>query len=115
MPTPSEPVDPDPADLSVELAVDLGQTKTVHRIRRGGTFEVRNGSPDATLTITSAAPDPPFVLSGCTSAVASFTVDPRSSTAVTISEAYVEGSSFTYAAQIEGSQAEDPIVIIERR
>lgn len=115
MPTPADPGEPGLIDLTVELAVELGQTKTVHRIKKGGAFKVRNGSPDATLTIASPAPEPPFVLSGCTSGVSSFVVDPRSSKTVTISEAYDEGASFTYTAQIEGSQPEDPIVIIERR
>jgi hypothetical protein len=115
MPVPADPGEPGLVDLTIELAVEFGQTKTVHRIKKNGTLKVRNGSQDATLTIASPAPEPPFVLSGCTNGVSSFIVDPRSSKTVTISDAYDEGASFTYTAQIEGSQQEDPIVIIERR
>lgn len=112
MPTPSGPGH---ADLSVELAVDSGQTKSVLRIRKGGAFEFRNASETETLTISSPAAEPPFVLEGCHTGVSSFDVAPQSSRTVAISEAYDEDASFSYSAQIEGSEAEDPIVIIERR
>jgi hypothetical protein len=115
MPTPSGPGEQGPIDLTVELAVEMGQTKSVHRLRNGGKLKFKNSSQSAMLTITSPAPEPPFVLAGCTAGVSSFTVDPGSSRTVMISQAYDEGDSFSYAAQIEGSEAEDPIVIIERR
>ena len=115
MPTPSDPGEHGHVDLEVELAVELGQTKSVHRIRRGGAFRFRNGSETATLVIASPATEPPFVLEGCATAVSTFDVAPESSRTVTISEAYDDGASFSYTAQIEGSLAEDPIVIIERR
>jgi len=115
MPIPADPGDSGLIDLTIELAVEFGQTKTVHRIKKGGTLKVKNHSPDKLLTIASPAPEPPFVLEGSTSAVSSFDVDPRDTETVTISEAYDVGESFTYTAQIEGSQPEDPIVIIERR
>jgi len=115
MPVPTDPGDPGLVDLTIELAVESGQTKTVHRIRKGGAFRVKNHSPDKILTIASPAAEPPFVPSGYTNAVSSFDVDAHDSKTVTISEAYDVGASFTYTAQIEGSQPEDPIVIIERR
>ena len=115
MPTPSDPGEQGQVDLTVELAVELGQTKSVHRLKKGGAFKFKNSSQSATLTIASPAPEPPFVLAGCNTGVSSFNVDPHSSKTVTISEAYDEGASFSYSAQIEGSQADDPIVIIERR
>lgn len=112
MPIPSGPGH---VDLSVELAIESGQTKSVLRIRKGGAFEFRNASETEILTISSPAAEPPFVLEGCNTGVASFDVPPDSNRIVTISEAYDDGASFSYTAQIEGSQAEDPIVIIERR
>ncbi|HET8690779.1 MAG TPA: hypothetical protein VFM30_01465 [Steroidobacteraceae bacterium] len=112
MPTPSGP---NHVDLSVELAVESGQTKSVLRIRKGGAFKFRNASETETLTISSPAAEPPFVLDGCSTGVSSFDVPPHGSRTVTISEAYDDGASFSYSAQIEGSMAEDPIVIIERR
>jgi hypothetical protein len=115
MPTPSGPGGHRQVDLSVELAIESGQTKSVLRIRKGGALGFRNASETGMLTITSPAAEPPFVLDGCDSGVSSFNVDPHSSRTVTISDAYDDGASFSYSAQIEGSLAEDPIVIIERR
>jgi hypothetical protein len=115
MPIPETPGDPGLVDLTIEVAVELGQTKTVHRVKKGGTLKIKNGSEDKILTIESPAELPPFVVPGCPDPVSEFTVQPADSVIVTISEAYDVYDRFTYTAQVEGSLPEDPIVIIERR
>jgi hypothetical protein len=115
MPTPAGPDDAGSLDLTIELAVASGQTKTVHRIKQGGSIKFKNGSQTGILTIASPAAEAPFVPPDCVNAVSSFEVGPGAGRTVTISEAYEVGASFTYTAQIEGSLQEDPIVIIERR
>lgn len=115
MTTPPDPGDGSPVELNIELAVDSGQTKTVHRLKLGGALRFKNGSATMALTIASPAEAPPFILPDCPTAVSSFTVPPAGSRTVTISEAYGDRASFTYTARIEGSLQEDPIVIIERR
>lgn len=114
MPTPGDPGDSDLIELTIELAVEFGQTKTVHRVKRRGTLKFKNGSKNKSLAIKSPAPVAPFVVPGYPGPVSEFTVPRNSSMNVTISEAYDIGASFTYTAQIEDSLPEDPIVIIDR-
>ncbi|HWN06011.1 MAG TPA: hypothetical protein VNO53_02525, partial [Steroidobacteraceae bacterium] len=62
MPTPGDPEDSSLLYLTIEVAVELGQTKTVRRVKKGGTIKFKNGSKTEVLTINSPAPVPPFVL-----------------------------------------------------
>ena len=96
-------------------AVESGQTKTVHRVKKGGSLKFKNGSKNKILTIQSPAPQPPLMVTGCADPVSEFTVESDSKKSVTISDAYDVGDMFTYTATIEDSSPEDPIVIIERR
>ena len=106
--------DSEHADLSIELAVEEGMTKTVHRVKKNGTLKFENGSKDKPLTIRSTARRPPFVLPGCADPQSEFEVPPGTPRIVNVSGAYGLGDYFTYKAQIEGSDPEDPIVIIDR-
>jgi hypothetical protein len=107
--------DTDVADVNVELAVHNGMTKTVLRIKVRGSLKFSNSSKDKSLTIASSNVPPPFVVPGCATPQSQFTVPKKDKLTVTVSEAYDLDSYFTYTAQIEGSTAEDPIVIIDRR
>lgn len=115
MPTPDNLEDLGLIEVSIEVAVESGQTKTVHRVKKGGSLKFKNGSKNKILTIKSPAPQPPFMVTGCADPVSEFTVERDSKKSVAISDAYDVGDMFTYTATIEDSSPEDPIVIIERR
>ena len=115
MPTPnsSEPlVD---GDLEVELASYNGKTMSVRRIKFGGKLRFNNKKNPKKLLIMSPAADPPFVLAPGATAVSWFEVGPKDTRDVHVSDVYQPVTQFTYTAVIDGSGAEDPIVIIDRR
>ena len=113
--TPDDPAEPEVTDLSLELAVHKGMTKTVHRIKERGSLKFRNKSKDKILTIASEDDPPPFMVAGCANPQSTFDVPKNDSRTVTIASAYVVGTQFAYTATIDGSLPEDPIVIIDRR
>jgi hypothetical protein len=105
-----EPFTPD--NIWIALEVHNGMTKTVHKIKQNGWLKFRNKSPDKTLTITSAN-EPPFLVPGQPGPQSGFVVQPNSHLNVQVASTYGIGDSFAYTAQIEGSTAEDPIVIVD--
>lgn len=112
------PLDPEainPEDLLYELSVHRGMTKSVRRARQNGRLIFNNRFNDKALTIECKDSPPPFVVEGCAGPQSKFTVPARGRLAVNISPSYAVGSQFAYSAQIEGSTAEDPIVVIDRR
>ncbi len=112
---PESPAEPTAADLTIELSVHEGMTKTTLRIRERGLLKFHNKSLDQSLRIESADKPPPFMLEGCTEPQSGFDVSPKGHRTVTVSSAYVVEKKFTYTARIGDSIPEDPIVIIDRR
>lgn len=110
-----ECVEPAPMMLSFNLEVHEGMTKTAFRLKERGSLKFTNKSEDKPLQVRSDAKAPPFEVPGVSTPQSGFTVPPGSTLSVTIAAAYEVGSRFTFSSQIEGSKAEDPIVIIERR
>jgi hypothetical protein len=102
-------------DASVELDDYNGKTMTVHRMKRGGKMRFKNKNLRNELLINSNSSPPPFIVEGSATPRSWFTVARDTPAIVTISDAYDVGMSFTYSAQINGTTAEDPIVIIDRR
>ena len=108
---PAVPLTPD--NIWIALEVHDGMTKTVYKIKENGWLKFKNKSQDKTLTITSDNTPLPFLVEGEPPAVAGFVVEANSNLNVRIAPTYVEGNWFAYKAQIEGSTAEDPIVIVD--
>jgi hypothetical protein len=104
-----------PEDLLLELSVHQGVTKTVHRIRWCGKLVFVNRFNDVPLEIESEDSPPPFVVPGCAAPQSRFTVAAGHNLIVSVSEAYPVRSQFTYSAKLEGTTAEDPIVVVDRR
>lgn len=102
-------------DLSVELGVHNGVTKTVIRIRKNGTLKFKNKLNADPLTIHSGANPPPFLVPGVGGAQAQFVVPAGENMTVTVSGAYEIGHQFAYSAKVGDSTPEDPIVIVDRR
>lgn len=104
-----------PEELSASRHIDVDKvgTKTMTRHRMGylGTLRFKNWS-NLPLVITASEGNP-FLLQGCGDAVNSFTVMGGQEVSVKIHSGY-GGDAFTYSARIEGTEAEDPIVIIDR-
>ena len=92
-----------------------GKTKMSFRIKEGGTLKFKNKSLTKTLRIKSDAKLAPFDVEGSAEPRWNFDVDPKSDVDVTIDERYIAGMCFTYSSQIDGSDLEDPIVIIEKK
>jgi hypothetical protein len=102
-------------DLSVELGVHNGATKTVLRIRKNGTLKFKNKHNPSALTITSEDSPAPFLVPGVGGAQSQFVVPAGENMTVTVSGAYEVGDQFAYKAQIGSTTPEDPIVIVDRR
>jgi hypothetical protein len=102
-------------ELSVELGVHEGKTKTIHRIRRYGTLKFKNKHQSDSLTIESEDDPPPFLVPGIGGAQSQFVVEASSNLTVTVSGEYDVGDKFAYSAKIGDSDAEDPVVIVDRR
>lgn len=99
---------------SRHIDVDKVGTKTMTRHRMGymGTLRFKNWS-NLPLVITASEGNP-FLVQGCSDPVSSFTVTGGQEMSVKIHSSY-GGDAFTYSARIDGTEAEDPIVIIDRR
>jgi hypothetical protein len=106
-----EPLAPD--NISIALEVHNGMTKTVYKIKQNGLLKFRNKSHDKTLTIMSANEPLPFLVPGQSGPQSGFVVAENSNLTVQIAPSYGVGDWFAYTAQIEGSTAEDPIVIVD--
>jgi hypothetical protein len=115
MPIHDDPAEPAATSLSFDLEVHKGRTKTSFRIKERGTLKIKNKSLDRALRIESDDDPAPFIVEDCTNPQSGFTVNADSKMNVTIAEAYVAGMRFTFTSTIDGSIADDPIVIIERR
>ena len=102
-------------NLTVELGVDNGMTKTVIRIRKNGTIKFKNKHNASTLTIASQASPPPFLVPGVGGAQSQFVVPAGEDLTVTIAADYDVGDQFSYTSQVGNSTPEDPIVIVDRR
>lgn len=110
-----DPAEPEVTDLSLELMVHNGMTKSVLKIKERGSLKFRNKSRDNTLRIASNDDPPPFMVPGYADAQSGFDVLKNSHLIVTVSSSYVVGMQFAYTARIGDSLPEDPIVIIDRR
>lgn len=115
MPNPDPPESLLDGDLDIELEVYQGKTMSVRRVRHGGKMRFNNKDGAKKLLIMSSAGDPPFVLSEGSTPVSWFEVPAGGQRFVWISSLYLPNSRFTYTAIIDGSSAEDPIVIVDRR
>lgn len=115
MHTTGDPAGPEATDLSLELEVHKGMTKTSHKVKERATLKFRNKSKDEVLRIESEDVPPPFMVSGYANAQSGFDVPKNDQKTVTVSSSYVVGMRFTYTARIGDSNPEDPIVIIDRR
>lgn len=106
-------------NLTVELGVHNGMTKTVIRVRKNGTIKFKNKHNTSALTITATPTVPPspapFLVPGIGGAQMQFTVEAGDDLTVTISPEYNVGDQFSYKAQVGDSTPEDPIVIVDRR
>ena len=115
MPHPGSPAAPTSGDLDITVVSRDGKTMTQHVMDPRGRLRFRNLS-GGTLMITCTSGHPaPFLLEGCADAVSSFTVQGTEPKVVRIADGLHEGDSITYTAQIEGTTAEDPVVIFDRR
>lgn len=112
--TPEDMSEEERTNASRYIEVDKRGNKTMTRHRMGykGNFRINNLS-DQPLVIT-ASQGAPFKVQGCDDPVGSFPVPAGAEVSVKIHRSY-DGGEFTYSAQIEGTEAEDPIVIIDRR
>ena len=96
------------------IEVDKRGTKTMTRHRMGYKGNLRfNNLADKPCEITASA-GKPFKVPDCDDPVGSFSVPGGVEVSVKIHKLY-DGGEFTYSAQIQDTQAEDPIVIIDRR
>jgi hypothetical protein len=112
--TPEEMTEEERVTANRYIDVDRRGNKTMTRHRMGfqGTLRFKNWS-DRRLVVT-ASTGTPFKVAGCSEAVASFPVEAGLEMFVRIHPGYLD-EEFSYSAQIDGTEAEDPIVIIDRR
>jgi len=78
-----------------------------------GILTFTNGSSEP-LVISCMSHAEPFQEEGCPDAVATFTVAGNSAKSVRLHPDF-NAASFTYSARIGNTEAEDPIVIVDRR
>jgi hypothetical protein len=102
-------------DLDIEVEAVNGKTMSVRHVKHGGKLRFNNKDRAKKLLIMSPAENPPFVTKESSDPVSWFEVPPGKPKVVTISPYYEPESRFPYTALIDGSAAEDPIVIIDRR
>ena len=115
MPNPGSPAAPTSGDLDITVVDRGGRTMTQHAMALSGRLRFQNLS-GGTLTITCTSGHPaPFLVEGCAAAVASFTVQGTEPKEVHIADGLHDGGSIKYTAQIEGTTAEDPVIIFDRR
>ena len=115
----TKPVEPEHAEpaatmLSFDYVVHEGVTKEVFRLKQHGKLKLKNKSSDKILRIEAKAEKPPFVVPDNPTAQSELIVPPNSTIEVTIARNYEPGDSFIFRSQIDGSDPNDPIVIIER-
>lgn len=112
--TPDDMTEEERTTASRRIDVDKRGTKTMTRHRMGyrGTLTFNNLS-NAPLVIT-ASDGAPFEVQGCGDPVGTFSVPAGQETSVRIHGTY-SAEEFYYSARIEGTEAEDPIIIIDRR
>jgi hypothetical protein len=108
---PSEPLED--GDLDLELESFNGKTMSVRRARFGGKLRFNNKDGTQKLLVMSPAPTPPFVISDGQPPVSWFEVPAGQKKVVKISTTYAVNARFAYTTLIEGSAAEDPIVIVD--
>ena len=104
---------PTTAGLSLTLQVSGPKTMTQHRMGEDGTLTFKNESAEP-LVITCLSHAKPFREEACPDAVATFTVAGNSAKSVRLHPDF-NAASFTYSAKIGNTDAEDPIVIVDRR
>lgn len=101
-------------EQSVELGVQNGVTKTVHRIRKNGALRFKNRLNSEPLTIAAAGHAAPFLIPGVAGPQSGFVVPGGTNMTVMVSNALNVGDQFSYSARIGNSNPEDPIIIIDR-
>jgi hypothetical protein len=107
---------PGPAgiNLIIDLTVRNGKTMTRHHVGERSILTFHNDS-DQTLVITCTSNQSPFLDGGCGNPTDEFSVPAGGSKAVRIADTIAFGQSFVYSARIGNTEAEDPIVIVDRR
>ena len=113
MPTPGTPAAPLSGDLDIEVVSRDGRTMTRHAMALSGRLRFQNLA-GGTLTVTCTSGQQPFVVEGCAEGVASFSVEGTAPKRVRIAAGFEVGDSIKYSAQIEGTTAEDPVIIFDR-
>ncbi len=115
MPIPGTPGAPISGDLHITVVSRGGRTMTQHAMALSGRLRFQNLA-GGTLTVTcTSGHHAPFLVEGCADPVASFTVQGTEPKVVRIADGLDEGDSIKYTAQIEGTTAEDPVIIFDRR
>ncbi|MGQ0384225.1 MAG: hypothetical protein ACT4UP_06040 [Gammaproteobacteria bacterium] len=87
------------------------QTTTVFKVGKNDHVEIQNAGP-ATLTLTFANENSPLCKQGQQGTVNPIVLDAGKGEKYKVCKGEI-GDSFSYVAQINGYEAEDPIVIIE--
>ena len=107
---------PGPASstLTIDVTVRDNKTMTRHHVGRRGIIAFHNDSEES-LVITCTSGESPFLDGGCGNPVSTFSVPAGGTKAVRIVDTLQEGQSFVYSAKIGNSEAEDPVVIVDRR
>ncbi len=107
---------PGPAgyNLTIDLTVREGKTMTRHHVGERSILTFHNDSDEA-LVISCTSGQTPFLDGGCGTATAEFAVPAGGTKAVRIADSVTWGDSFVYSARIGDAEAEDPIVILDRR
>jgi hypothetical protein len=114
MPNPGTPAPPE-GDLDITVVNRGGRTMTQHAMALSGRLRFRNLAA-GTLTVTCTSGHPaPFLVEGCHDPVAGFTVEGTETKVVRIAAGLDLGQSIKYTAEIEGTIAEDPVIIFDRR
>lgn len=107
---------PGPAgyNYTIDVTVRDGKTMTRHHVGERSIITFHNDSNQA-LVVTCTSGQAPFLDGGCGDATAEFAVPAGGAKAVRIAESVAWGESFVYSARIGDSDAEDPIIILDRR
>jgi len=115
MPNPGSPAAPTSGDLDITVVSREGKTMTQHVMDPRGRLTFQNLSGGTLTIICTSGHHAPFLVEGCANPVASFTVQGTEPKVVRIANGLNEGDSIKYTAQIEGTTAEDPVIIFDRR
>lgn len=111
--TPEEMTSEERITAGKTIDVDKRGNKTMTRHRMGYQGVLRFNNKSSQPLVVAASTGTPFELPDCNDPVGQFTVPGGGQVSVKIHATYT-ADEFTYSAQIDGTEAEDPIVIIDR-